>query len=107
MRNSVADKREADYQRARIQDYQFRVGPDLVLDATKKGSVARFINHSCDPNCYAVIKTTPQDGRRHIIIVSKRLILMDEEITYDYQFPLEDEKIPCLCGAACCRLFLN
>ena len=38
VRNSVADKREADYQRARIQDYQFRVGPDLVLDATKKGS---------------------------------------------------------------------
>ena len=39
--------------------------------------------------------------------VSKRLIEIDEEITYDYQFPLEDEKIPCLCGAACCRLFLN
>lgn len=78
-----------------------------VVDATCRGSLARFINHSCEPNCYAEIKTTAEDGRHHILIVAKHWIQVDEEVTYDYQFPLEDEKIPCLCGARLCRGFLN
>jgi len=32
----------------------FRVGPDAVIDATTIGSAARYLNHSCEPNCYAI-----------------------------------------------------
>ena len=49
--NSVADAREKFYQERRIQDYQFRLSVSLVIDATLKGGHARYINHSCTPNC--------------------------------------------------------
>ena len=85
--------------------YMFRVDSDYIIDATKKGNLARFINHSCDPNCYA--KIIPVGTEKRIAIYSKRDIEVNEEITYDYKFPLEDEKIPCYCGAATCRGTLN
>ena len=66
------------------------------------GNSARFINHSCTPNSYArVVKGN------HIAIYSKRFIEAGEEITYDYKFPVEDNKIPCFCNAPNCRGSLN
>jgi histone-lysine N-methyltransferase SETD1 len=106
VRNSVADARERRYQRARVQDYQFRLSPAVVLDATRRGGLARFINHSCAPNSYASVRTS-EDGAAHIVILARRRIEAGEEVTYDYQCPEEAEKIPCLCGAPSCRLFLN
>lgn len=47
------------------------------------------------------------EGAKKIVIYSRRQIKINEEITYDYKFPIEDEKIPCLCGAATCRGSLN
>ena len=43
------------------------------------------------PNCYA--KVIKIDGQNKIVIYSKRPICIGEEITYDYKFPIEDEKI--------------
>lgn len=60
---------------------------------------------SFQPNCYAKIINV--DNQKKIVIYSKREIDVNEEITYDYKFPLEDEKIPCLCGDAACRGTLN
>ncbi|KAH3888860.1 hypothetical protein DPMN_012902 [Dreissena polymorpha] len=57
------------------------------------------------PNCYAKVITV--DGQKKIVIYSRRDINVNEEITYDYKFPIEDEKIPCLCGASTCRGTLN
>ena len=57
------------------------------------------------PNCYAKIITI--DGESKIVIYSKQPIAYGEEITYDYKFPIEDEKIPCLCGTKACRKYLN
>ena len=57
------------------------------------------------PNCYAKIITI--DGEKKIVIYSKQPIAFGEEITYDYKFPIEDEKIHCLCGAKNCRKYLN
>ena len=57
------------------------------------------------PNCYAKIITI--EGQKKIVIYSKQQISVNEEITYDYKFPIEDEKIPCLCGNAQCRGTLN
>ena len=57
------------------------------------------------PNCYAKIITI--DGQKKITIYSKQPIAYGEEITYDYKFPIEDEKILCLCGSKSCRKYLN
>lgn len=47
------------------------------------------------------------EAQKKIVIYSKQPIGVDEEITYDYKFPLEDTKIPCLCGTDSCRGSLN
>ena len=47
------------------------------------------------------------DGEKKIVIYSKQPIAVGEEITYDYKFPIEDEKIICLCGSKACRKYLN
>jgi SET domain-containing protein len=47
------------------------------------------------------------EGAKKIVIYSKRDIEAGEEITYDYKFPLEEDKIPCLCGSNKCRGTLN
>ncbi|KAL7076993.1 hypothetical protein ACQ4LE_003741 [Meloidogyne hapla] len=106
IRPEVANTRELAYERQGIgSSYLFRIDENVVIDATKKGNFARFINHSCQPNCYAKVLTV--QGEKRIVIYSKRFIQKGEEITYDYKFPLEDEKIPCLCGASQCRGYLN
>nr|XP_013189562.1 unnamed protein product [Amyelois transitella] len=106
IRPIVADVREAQYEATGIgSSYLFRIDLDTIIDATKCGNLARFINHSCNPNCYAKVITI--ESQKKIVIYSKQPIGVDEEITYDYKFPLEDEKIPCLCGAPQCRGFLN
>ena len=112
IRNPVADKREKMYQERRIQDYQFRVADNLVIDATLKGGYARYINHNCSPNCIAKIidGNPPNKHLKRVMIISQRNILAGEEITYDYQFPLEldlDARIPCNCGSDECRSFMN
>ncbi|XP_074605306.1 SET domain containing 1 isoform X2 [Brevipalpus obovatus] len=106
IRPVIADIREKKYNEMGIgSSYLFRVDYETIIDATKCGNLARFINHSCNPNCYAKVITV--EGHKKIVIYSKQPIGIDEEITYDYKFPIEDEKIPCLCGAPQCRGFLN
>lgn len=106
VRAQVAEKREKAYERQGIgSSYLFRIDEDLVVDATKKGNLGRLINHSCDPNCTAKIITI--SGEKKIVIYAKQDIELGDEITYDYHFPFEQDKIPCLCGSAKCRGFLN
>lgn len=106
VRQSVADMREKQYEQEGLGScYMFRLGPDLIVDSTKKGNAARFLNHCCDPNAYT--KLISVDGEEHVVIISKRDIQMGEEITADYQFASEDEKIACHCGAPNCSGRLN
>ncbi|KAJ1301036.1 hypothetical protein OPQ81_003457 [Rhizoctonia solani] len=106
IRQQVADKREKYYEKTGIgSSYLFRVDDDSVVDATKKGNLGRLINHCCTPNCTAKIITI--NGEKKIVIYAKANIDIGDEITYDYHFPLEDQKIPCLCGSPKCRGFLN
>ncbi|XP_038853469.1 histone-lysine N-methyltransferase SETD1B-like [Salvelinus namaycush] len=106
IRQVVADMREKRYEDEGIgSSYLFRVDQDTIIDATKYGNLARFINHSCNPNCYAKIITVK--SQKKIVIYSRQSISVNEEITYDYKFPIEDEKIPCLCGAENCQGSLN
>ena len=89
----------------------FRLDDDLVVDATIFGGQARFINHSCEPNCQAelVVFDKANDRKeKRIIITSIRKIAKGEELTYDYKIDFEQEhKIPCNCGALGCRKWMN
>ncbi|KAG1974028.1 histone-lysine N-methyltransferase SETD1B-A [Pimephales promelas] len=106
IRQVIADMRERRYENEGIgSSYLFRVDQDTIIDATKCGNMARFINHSCNPNCYA--KVISVEAQKKIVIYSRQPIGVNEEITYDYKFPIEDEKIPCLCAAENCRGTLN
>ena len=108
IRQQVADHREKRYERQGIgSSYLFRIDEDTVIDATKSGNIARFINHSCDPSCTA--KIIQIYNQKKIVIYALKDIAVGEEVTYDYKFEKEDEdkKIPCLCGSAICRRTLN
>ena len=60
---------------------------------------------SFQPNCYS--KIVDILGKKHILIFALRKIVIGEELTYDYKFPIEDVKIPCTCGARKCRKYMN
>ena len=82
----------------------FAIDDDIVIDASIDGNEARFINHSCDPNCDAVV----EDGR--IWIETIRDVAPGEELAYDYAFvlperhsPAAKRRYPCHCGARNCR----
>jgi hypothetical protein len=101
----VADYRERVYDGEGLGTYLFRIEDDSIVDATKAGNEARFINHSCAPNCYA--KIVGIEGSKKVIIFANRVIEVGEELTYDYKFPLEDTKLPCHCGASNCQGRMN
>jgi len=105
IRATLTDKRENYYEGKGYGCYMFRIDDTFVVDATLYGNEARFINHSCEPNCYSRIVSV--DGEKHIVIFAGRRIFPGEELTYDYKFPFEEEKIPCHCGSKKCRKYLN
>jgi len=82
----------------------FIVDDEIVIDATRKGGTARWINHSCRPNCESV------DDEGRIYIEAIREIRPGEELTYDYNLILEERHTPaakrenpCFCGEKRCR----
>lgn len=99
-----ADRRYDDAHMARHHTFLFTLDKKTCIDAAVNGNEARYINHSCDPNCEAVI-----DGR-HIWIEALRTIAPEEELVYDYQYEREDDasdddekRYPCRCGSPTCR----
>lgn len=99
-----ADSRYAEVPGVPHHTFLFTLDDDTVLDATTGGNTSRYINHSCDPNCEAVI----EDGR--IWIYALRNIAEGTELVYDYRFILEERhspaakrRYPCHCGSKNCR----
>lgn len=77
VRQQVADMRERKYIKSGIgSSYLFRIDENTVIDATKKGGIARFINHSCTPNCTA--KIIKVEGTKRIVIYALRDIQESE-----------------------------
>ena len=78
-----------------------------VADATTRGGRARYINHSCDPNCESRIFSI--EGVSKVGIFTRRAVARGEELCYDYKFDFEegDKRVPCACGAKGCRGFMN
>jgi histone-lysine N-methyltransferase SETD1 len=71
VRQQIAELREARYLKSGIgSSYLFRIDDNTVIDATKKGGIARFINHSCMPNCTA--KIIKVEGSKRIVIYALR-----------------------------------
>ncbi|XP_045077841.1 histone-lysine N-methyltransferase 2B-like isoform X2 [Coregonus clupeaformis] len=107
IRAVLTDKREKYYDSKGIGCYMFRIDDFDVVDATMHGNAARFINHSCEPNCYSRVILV--DSHKHIVIFALRKIYRGEELTYDYKFPIEDDssKLHCNCATRRCRRFLN
>lgn len=99
-----ADRRYPDQPAGEYHTFLFQIDDDVVIDAGRGGNLARWINHSCAPNCDAVV-----EGDR-IFIESVREIEAGEELTYDYMFVLEERhtparkrRYPCHCGVPDCR----
>jgi SET domain-containing protein len=81
--------------------YLFTLDNYWTLDGSVGGSGAEYINHSCDPN----IRTVVTKG--HILYMSAKPIRKGQELTVDYHFSKDIEKIPCKCGSAKCRGTIN
>lgn len=107
IRSEVANRKERLYESQNRGVYMFRIDNDFVIDATITGGPARYINHSCSPNCITEVVTVEKENK--IIISSCRRIQRGEELSYDYKFDLEDDqhKISCHCGVVNCRKWMN
>jgi SET domain-containing protein len=93
IRNSESGEREARYLEQGCI-WVFRINRAWSRDAAVDGNIARFINHSCTPNCwFEVVDQT-------IWIRASRLIRAGEELTYDYA-TVGDHTIPCRCRPGC------
>lgn len=91
--------------------FLFTLNDEYVIDGNYEGGVARWINHSCAPNCEAVLEEHDGDDRRkdRVFIEAKRAIKPGDELTYDYGITLEERHTPrlkkiwaCRCGARKC-----
>jgi len=98
-----ADRRYDD-NNGRHHTFLFVLDEDTVLDARYGGSDARYLNHSCDPNCESVIEND------RVWIKAIKAIKPETELVYDYRFDWQDEFEPedvryyaCRCGTAKCR----
>jgi len=100
---------EADRRYSKVHEHSphtmlFSVEDGLVIDATRKGNSARWINHSCAPNC------SIEEENHRIFIEARRDIRPGEELTYDYNLQIGEKHTPaakrehaCFCGARRCR----
>jgi SET domain-containing protein len=102
--NPEADRRYDDEAMRRHHTFLFILNDRTCVDAAFDGNEARFINHSCAPNCEAVIE------RGHIWIDALKAIPSGTELVYDYQYEDDAEYTEedlrfyaCRCGAPNCR----
>ena len=101
---TAADARYADDHGEQPHVLLFTVDRRTLIDAGVGGNEARYFNHSCAPNCEAVL----EQGR--VYLEALRTVAAGEELTYDYQlerggWPTAEwaRRYACRCGAATCR----
>jgi SET domain-containing protein len=96
----VGERLDKDESLRRRQDgnfFVFTVTDEFDIDGAVEWNPARFINHSCAPNCEA------QEEDEHIWIIAVRDIKAGEELSFNYGYDIQDyEEHACRCGAASC-----
>jgi uncharacterized protein len=99
-----ADRRYDDESMERHHTFLFAVDDEICIDGVDEGNEAKYINHSCDPNC------EPRVEDKRVFIYALRDIEQGEELFYDYAYERdeddddESEKLyACRCGNAKCR----
>ncbi|GJJ09368.1 hypothetical protein Clacol_003590 [Clathrus columnatus] len=95
-------KRMREYAEEGIRHFYFMMlQKDEYIDATKKGDIGRFANHSCNPNCFVAKWTVGKKVRMGIF--AKRKIKKDEELTFNYNVDrYGHDPQPCYCGEPQC-----
>ena len=77
-----------------------------MLDAGPRGNIARFMNHSCDPNAETQKWTVNGDTRVGLFAMED--VKAGHELTFNYQFEsMGEQKKHCLCGAKNCSGFIG
>ncbi len=101
-----ADAQAAEDDADPCHTFFFSLSTGQVIDGGDGGNDARWINHSCDPNCQA----EEDDNGLRVFIVALRDIVPGEELTFDYGLVIDEpmsaalrEQYRCLCGAQNCR----
>lgn len=84
--------------------FYFHIDDEHVIDGKHHGNSAKWINHSCAPNCEA------EEVGGRVFIHALRDIAAGEELSYDYGLVIDERMTPalkkrfaCRCGAATCR----
>lgn len=103
--SQIGIKRRTEYSGSTCT-YLMKLSPKEVIDPTKKGNVARFINHSCDPNC--VTQKWNVMGEVFVGIFAKKDIHIDQELSFDYKFDVyKTPFLECFCRAYNCKGYLG
>ena len=106
--NREADRRESEKGSsvAAGHTFMFQVSSRHTIDGGKNGNAARFLNHSCDGNCYAEV------SKGRVFIIATKAIRAGEELTFDYALHISGERASketirrryrCFCGSIKCR----
>jgi hypothetical protein len=82
-------------------------GKNSIIDGRVHGNKAKYINHSCQPNCKAWV--WPWNGLERVVIVALCSIPAYTELTFDYQWKKTkgDKRTQCLCGSPNCRKWME
>ncbi|KAI5147947.1 hypothetical protein ENBRE01_0007 [Enteropsectra breve] len=96
----VSDKRELKYKQNGIKSiYMFTINEDMIIDATLKGNKARYMNHSCNPNCMTITYTE----EKVVCYYAKHDIMPGEELTINYYYSEKSPEEICNCGDVICK----
>eukprot|EP00066_Takifugu_rubripes_P014720 XP_011603986.1 PREDICTED: histone-lysine N-methyltransferase SETD2 isoform X1 [Takifugu rubripes] len=89
-----------------IHYYFMALKNNEIIDATLKGNLSRFMNHSCEPNCETQKWTV--NGQLRVGFFTTKAVTAGTELTFDYQFQrYGKEAQKCFCGTLSCRGFLG
>lgn len=100
-------RRTIQYDEQGIKHFYFMsLQSGVFVDATKKGNLGRFCNHSCNPNCY--VDKWVVDDKLRMGIFAKRKIRAGEELVFDYNVDRYGaDPQPCYCGEPNCVGFIG
>ncbi|KAI9244516.1 hypothetical protein EDC94DRAFT_530853, partial [Helicostylum pulchrum] len=100
-------RRTREYDAEGFKHYYFMtLKNDEIIDATKRGCLARFMNHSCNPNC--VTQKWVIGKKMRIGIFTSRTIKAGEELTFDYKFERYGAIAQkCYCGEPNCKGYIG